>query len=52
VPGIKVYGFNPAPYSPTEMNGAHNHDERVSVDNLLFATRSLYEIVTRYCEAH
>lgn len=52
VPGIKVYGFNPAPYSPPEMNGAHNHDERVSVDNLLFATRSLYEIVTRYCEAH
>ncbi|MBA2454053.1 MAG: M20/M25/M40 family metallo-hydrolase [Chloroflexia bacterium] len=52
VPGIKVYGFNPASYSPTEMNGAHNHDERVSVDNLLFATRSLYEIVTRYCEAH
>ncbi len=52
VPGIKVYGFNPAPFSPAEMNGAHNHDERVSIDNLLFATRSLYEIVARYCEAH
>jgi acetylornithine deacetylase/succinyl-diaminopimelate desuccinylase-like protein len=52
IPGVKVYGFNPAPYSAAEMNGAHNHDERVSIDNLLFATRSLYEIVTRYCEAH
>lgn len=52
IPGVKVYGFNPAPYSPEEMNGAHNHDERVSIDNLQFATRSLYEIVTRYCEAH
>lgn len=52
IPGVKVYGFNPAPYSPVEMNGAHNHDERVSVENLQFATRALWEIVTRYCEAH
>lgn len=52
VPGIKIYGFNPAPFSTAEMDGAHNHDERVSVDNLLFATRALYDIVARYCEAH
>jgi acetylornithine deacetylase/succinyl-diaminopimelate desuccinylase-like protein len=52
IPGVKVYGFNPAPYSPEEMNGAHNHNERVSIDNLLFATKSLWEIVVRYCEAH
>ncbi len=51
IPGVKVYGFNPAPYSVEEMNGAHNHDERVAIDNLLFATRSLFEIVVRYCSA-
>jgi acetylornithine deacetylase/succinyl-diaminopimelate desuccinylase-like protein len=33
------------------MNGAHNHDERISIDNLVFATRALYEVVTRYCGA-
>jgi acetylornithine deacetylase/succinyl-diaminopimelate desuccinylase-like protein len=51
LPGIKVYGFMPGYYSPAEMNGAHNHDERVSIDNLLFGTRTLYDIVTRYCNA-
>lgn len=52
LPGIKVYGFNPARYSTVEMNGAHNHDERVAIDNLEFATRCLFDIVTRYCSAH
>ncbi|MCO5177302.1 MAG: M20/M25/M40 family metallo-hydrolase [Thermomicrobiales bacterium] len=51
IPGVKVYGFNPAPYSVEEMNGAHNHDERVSIDNLLFATKALFEIVVSYCSA-
>jgi acetylornithine deacetylase/succinyl-diaminopimelate desuccinylase-like protein len=51
LPGIKVYGFWPAALSPEEMNGAHNHDERVSTRSLEFATRSLYDIVTRYCGA-
>ncbi len=51
LPGIKVYGFMPGYYSAEEMNGAHNHDERVSVDNLAFGTRVLYDIVTRYCNA-
>lgn len=51
IPGVKVYGFNPAPYSVEEMNGAHNHDERVAIDNLLFATKALFEIVVRYCSA-
>ncbi|RIK36083.1 MAG: hypothetical protein DCC58_19715 [Chloroflexi bacterium] len=51
LPGIKVYGFWPARLSAAEANGAHNHDERVTVDNLEFATRALYEIVTRYCGA-
>jgi acetylornithine deacetylase/succinyl-diaminopimelate desuccinylase-like protein len=30
---------------------AHNHNERTSVDDLLFATRSLYTIVRRFCVA-
>jgi acetylornithine deacetylase/succinyl-diaminopimelate desuccinylase-like protein len=51
LPGIKVYGFMPGYFSAEEMNGAHNHDERVSVDNLAFGTRVLYDIVTRYCNA-
>jgi acetylornithine deacetylase/succinyl-diaminopimelate desuccinylase-like protein len=51
LPGIKVYGFMPGYYSPAEMNGAHNHDERVSIDNLLFGTQVLYDVVTRYCNA-
>jgi acetylornithine deacetylase/succinyl-diaminopimelate desuccinylase-like protein len=51
IPGVKVYGFNPGRYSPAELNGAHNHDERVTIDNLEFATRCLFDIVTRYCGA-
>jgi acetylornithine deacetylase/succinyl-diaminopimelate desuccinylase-like protein len=51
IPGIKVYGFNPGKFSDVEMNGAHNHDERVSIDNLEFATRALFDITTRYCSA-
>lgn len=51
LPGIKVYGFMPGYFSAEEMNGAHNHDERVSIDNLLFGTRVLYDVVTRYCNA-
>jgi acetylornithine deacetylase/succinyl-diaminopimelate desuccinylase-like protein len=52
IPGVKVYGFNPGRFSPIEMNGAHNHDERVAIDNLEYATRCLFNITTRYCSAH
>jgi len=51
IPGVKVYGFNPGQFSPEEMNGAHNHDERVSIDNLAFATRALFDITAKYCAA-
>lgn len=51
IPGVKVYGFNPGRFSDIEMNGAHNHDERVAIDNLEFATRALLDITTRYCAA-
>ncbi|HUZ02263.1 MAG TPA: M20/M25/M40 family metallo-hydrolase [Thermomicrobiaceae bacterium] len=51
LPGVKVYGFMPTRYHPEEFDLAHGHDERVSIDNLDFGTRALYEIVTRYCGA-
>ena len=48
--GIKVYGFVPMRYEGPSMTGlAHNHDERVSVANLEFGTRVMYDIVTRFC---
>lgn len=50
LPGIKVYGFMPMRYDPSEFELAHAHDERISIANLEFGTRALYEIVTRYCQ--
>jgi acetylornithine deacetylase/succinyl-diaminopimelate desuccinylase-like protein len=48
--GIKVYGFVPMRYEGPTMTGlAHNHDERVSVANLEFGTRVLYDVVARFC---
>lgn len=51
LPDIKVYGFMPLRDHPEESELAHSHDERISVSNLQFATRALYEIATRYCGA-
>jgi len=48
--GAKVYGFNPA----REEGGLpitelwHNHDERISVENLAFGLRAYYEVVSRF----
>jgi acetylornithine deacetylase/succinyl-diaminopimelate desuccinylase-like protein len=48
--GIKVYGFIPQRYEGPEMSGlAHAHNERVSVANLAFGTRILYQVVRRFC---
>ncbi len=47
---IKIYGFMPS-QGENPMALAHNHNERTSVDDLLFATRSLYTIVRRFCVA-
>jgi acetylornithine deacetylase/succinyl-diaminopimelate desuccinylase-like protein len=52
IPGVKVYGFMPTRDNPEEFGLAHSHDERISISNLEFGTRALYEIVTRYCHAH
>lgn len=52
VKGVKVYGFCPMliqPGEPGPMQLAHAHDERVSLANLGFSTRALWEIVRRLC---
>lgn len=50
-PDVQVYGFMPhrQALGEEEMNLIHGHDERVAVENLAFATRVLYDIVTRFC---
>ena len=48
--GTKVLGFVPMRYEGPAMTGlAHNHDERVSVANMEFGTRVLWDVVTRFC---
>ena len=50
--GIKVLGFMPLRYEGPNMTGlAHAHNERISVANLEFGTRVLYEVVKRFCVA-
>lgn len=51
-PATQVYGFMPYRQQEglEEMQLIHGHDERTSVDELLFATRVLYDIVTRYTQ--
>ena len=50
--GAKVLGFVPMRYEGPAMTGlAHNHNERISVANLEFGTRILYDVVTRFCGA-
>jgi len=48
-PGIKVYGFMPTRHDTSVGALAHGHDERTSIDDLLFATRCLYDVVTCFC---
>jgi acetylornithine deacetylase/succinyl-diaminopimelate desuccinylase-like protein len=48
--GAKVYGFVPMRYEGPHLTGlAHNHNERVSVANLEFGARVLYDVVRRFC---
>jgi acetylornithine deacetylase/succinyl-diaminopimelate desuccinylase-like protein len=52
LPGIKVYGF--FPFVPSDRAAlysslVHGHNERIAVEDLAFATRYLYEVVTRFC---
>jgi len=49
-PETQIYGFMPYRQKPgeEEMKLIHGHDERTSVEELLFATQKLYEIVRRF----
>lgn len=47
--GTQVYGFSPMFAPSSELDRVHGHDERISVDNLEFGTRLLYELVTDFC---
>jgi len=46
--GTKVYGFCPMIASTSELDRVHAHNERISIDNLEFGTRVLYEVVTEF----
>ncbi len=48
--GTKVLGFVPMRYEGPSMTGlAHAHNERISVANLDFGTRVLYDVVSKFC---
>ena len=49
--GVKVYGFSPMKPDPKAsfLELAHAHNERISVENLMFGVRVLYKIVKRFC---
>lgn len=51
--GVRVYGFWPAMEDPRApaMELAHNHNERISVANLVFGTKVLYDVIRRFCAA-
>lgn len=47
--GTKIYGFCPMITETGELDRVHGHDERISVDNLAFGARVLYEVVSEFC---
>jgi len=51
-PETQVYGFMPYRQVPgqTEAELIHGHDERTSVENLVFATKVLYDLVYQFCK--
>jgi acetylornithine deacetylase/succinyl-diaminopimelate desuccinylase-like protein len=50
--GTRVLGFVPMRYEGPAMTGlAHAHNERISVANLDFGVRVLYDVVERFCGA-
>ncbi|MFH1568180.1 MAG: M20/M25/M40 family metallo-hydrolase [Gemmatimonadota bacterium] len=52
-PAAQVYGFMPHHQraGEEEMRLIHGHDERIAVENLVFGTRVLYDLVLEYCAA-
>lgn len=51
-PETQVYGFMPYRQVPgqTEAELIHGHDERTSIENLVFATKVLYDLVYQFCK--
>ncbi len=47
--GTQVYGFSPMLAPVAELDRVHGHDERISIDNLAFGARVLYEVVSEFC---
>lgn len=47
--GTKVYGFCPMIVNADDLDGVHAHNERISIENLGFGTRVLYEVVSEFC---
>lgn len=48
--GTKIYGFTPSRWNDGErmLDLIHSHDERISIDTLLFRTQVLYEVIDRF----
>jgi acetylornithine deacetylase/succinyl-diaminopimelate desuccinylase-like protein len=46
--GTKVYGFCPMYDRDRELERVHGHDERISLENVEFGTRMLYEVVSEF----
>jgi acetylornithine deacetylase/succinyl-diaminopimelate desuccinylase-like protein len=46
--GTRVYGFCPMFGEDNEMQRVHGHDERVSVENIGFGTRVLFDVVCEF----
>ncbi|MBI3914550.1 MAG: M20/M25/M40 family metallo-hydrolase [Chloroflexi bacterium] len=49
--GTHVYGFAPMFAPMSEFSRIHGHDERISIENLEFGARVLYEVVSKFCSA-
>ncbi len=47
--GIDTYGMFPAIITPEDLVGLHGIDERISLDNLRFGTRLVYEVLRDVC---
>ena len=47
--GYKTYGLFPAIITPEELGRFHGIDERISVQNLAFGTRLVYEVLRELC---
>jgi acetylornithine deacetylase/succinyl-diaminopimelate desuccinylase-like protein len=44
---IPCYGFMPFKLTPRDLGGVHGNDERVSIDNVVFGTEFMTELVRR-----